>query len=334
MTCSAVMTGRRAPLGALALLLVLMTTMDVSAQQTRSTRDESVDLELQLEPCVAHLEARLREIIAIELRTSARVDEHAARVSFVAQVRCEEDGVVLSVRSEGEDAQTEQYLDAAALRGPDPARTLALSIVELLEPALAEAEARSAADDARDEARRAAAREAAASSPWGLAAALVWRPPFASHPNMGGLRARVLRHVGHRLRVELGAHLERGRRKVALGRVFATSLAVDASLLAVWFVGDVRWATGAGLRVGEVFWRGRPSEPGVTGSRLRSAQLDLFVRGLVDWYLAERWALRVDLELGGAMAGSRAAAVAGEDSTNTSVTGFRAAVAVGVVRAF
>ena len=139
MTCSAVMTGRRAPLGALALLLVLMTTMDVSAQQTRSTRDESVDLELQLEPCVAHLEARLREIIAIELRTSARVDEHAARVSFVAQVRCEEDGVVLSVRSEGEDAQTEQYLDAAALRGPDPARTLALSIVELLEPALAEA---------------------------------------------------------------------------------------------------------------------------------------------------------------------------------------------------
>ena len=34
----------------------------------------------------------------IELRTSARVDEHAARVSFVAQVRCEEDGVVLSVR--------------------------------------------------------------------------------------------------------------------------------------------------------------------------------------------------------------------------------------------
>lgn len=322
-------------MAALALLLVLMTTVDVSAQRARSTPDESVDLELQLEPCVAHLEERLREIIAIELRTSARVDEHAARESFVARVRCVDDGVVLSVRSEGEEAQTEQALGAAALRGPDPARTLALSIVELLEPAIAEAEARHAAEEAEDEARRTQEGDAApGGGPWELAAALVWRPPFTSHPNMGGVRVRALRRLGQRLRVEFGAHVERGRRKVPLGRVFATSLALDASLLAAWLVGNVRWATGAGLRVGETFWRGRSNDPDVTGSRFRSAHLDLFVRGLVDWYVVERWAVRVDLELGGAMAGSRADAVGGEDSTNTSVTGFRAALAVGVVHAF
>jgi hypothetical protein len=131
-----------------------MLSMPTSAQPATSPRGETVDLQITVAPCVAHLEQRLREIIAIELRTSARVDEHAALTRFHAWVRCVRGGVLLEVRSEDGEAEAAQRLSAAAMRGPDPARTLALSLVELLEPALAEAEAESAARAAEAQSRR------------------------------------------------------------------------------------------------------------------------------------------------------------------------------------
>ena len=80
---------------ALAIGFVLMMSRPASAQVPDSPRGDTVDLEINVAPCVAHLETRLREIIAIELRTSARVDEHASRARFHAWVRCVRGGVLL-----------------------------------------------------------------------------------------------------------------------------------------------------------------------------------------------------------------------------------------------
>lgn len=383
------MPSRRARLPSLAIGFVLMLSVPASAQPASSPRGDTVDLQINVAPCVAHLEQRLREIIAIELRTSARVDEHAALTRFHAWVRCVRGGVLLEVRSEDGEAEAAQRLSAAAMRGPDPARTVALSLVELLEPALAEAEAEAAEAAARAaqaraaEARAAEARaaeaaaaEAAAAearaaeaarqaqsadgergedgadvtageaeSPseaparglraWGLAAELAWRLPAASHPHMGGARLHALRVLTERFRVELGGQLERGRRSVSLGRVGVTALALDASLLgSVWSGAAATFALGGGARLGGLFWRGHPNADGIASTRLRSAHLELFARAVVDWYVARRWALRVDLEATGVLVGSRAVVVDNTMSSRVSVSGFRAALALGVVHAF
>jgi sRNA-binding protein len=340
-----------------------MLSMPTSAQPATSPRGETVDLQITVAPCVAHLEQRLREIIAIELRTSARVDEHAALTRFHAWVRCVRGGVLLEVRSEDGEAEAAQRLSAAAMRGPDPARTLALSLVELLEPALAEAEAESAARAAEARAAEARAAEAAreaqeadegedaaaegeTASPepeasarglrtWGLAAELSLRVPMGSQPHMGGVRVRGLRALTDRVRVEFGGQLERGRRRVSLGRVVVTALALDLSvLLSVLNGAAVGLAVGAGARLGGLFWRGQPNADDVTETRLRSAHLELFARAAADWYVARRWALRLDLELGGVLVGSRAVVVDNAASNGVAVSGFRAALALGVVHAF
>jgi sRNA-binding protein len=249
------------------------------------------------------------------------------------------------------------------MRGPDPARTLALSLVELLEPALAEAEAESAARAAEARAAEARAAEAAreaqeadegedaaaegeTASPepeasarglrtWGLAAELSLRVPMGSQPHMGGVRVRGLRALTDRVRVEFGGQLERGRRRVSLGRVVVTALALDLSvLLSVLNGAAVGLAVGAGARLGGLFWRGQPNADDVTETRLRSAHLELFARAAADWYVARRWALRLDLELGGVLVGSRAVVVDNAASNGVAVSGFRAALALGVVHAF
>lgn len=348
------------------------------AQTPNSPAGETVDLQITVAPCVAHLEQRLREIIAIELRTSARVDEHAALTRFHAWVRCVRGGVLLEVRSEDGEAEAAQRLSAAAMRGPDPARTVALSLVELLEPALAEAEAEAeaaaqAAEARAAEARAAAARaaaeaqanetetdvteevdgsegepdaedESASAQPasavhglrtWGIAAELAWRPPFGDHPHMGGLRIRGLRALTDRVRLEFGGQLERGGRHVRLGRVVVSSLALDASVLVSAFRSyTVNVSVGAGARFGGLFWRGRANADDIEATRMRSPHVDLFARAVADWYVVSRWGLRVDLELGGVLVGSRAAAVDNADRRSVAVSGFRAALALGVVHAF
>lgn len=347
-----------------------------SAQAPNSPAGETVDLQITVAPCVAHLEQRLREIIAIELRTSARVDEHAALTRFHAWVRCVRGGVLLEVRSEDGEAEAAQRLSAAVMRGPDPARTVALSLVELLEPALAEAEAEAAAQAAEAraaEARAAAARaaaeaqanetetdvseevdgsegepdaedESASAQPasavhglrtWGIGAELAWRPPFGDHPHMGGLRIRGLRALTDRIRLEFGAQLERGGRHVRLGRVVVSSLALDASVLVSAFRSyTVNVSVGAGARFGGLFWRGRANADDIEATRMRSPHMDVFARAVADWYVVSRWALRLDLELGGVLVGSRAAAVDNAERARVAVSGFRAALALGVVHAF
>jgi hypothetical protein len=328
------MKARRALLGPLAAALALTTPVAASAQRAGAAGDDTVDLVLSLDPCVRHLEARLRDLIDIELRTSAHVDEHAGSERFHARVRCVPGGVLLEVSFEGGDAQAAQALDASLLRGADPARALALSLVELLEPAIAEAEARRATRTSSEDAARSDVSASAAFQTWGFAASVVWRAPIGDHPQTGALRLTTLRALHDLLRVEFGAQVEHGGRRLSLGRVVVTSLAVDVSLLATWARNAVLWAVGGGARVGALLWRGRPNDDTVEGSRLRSAHVDLFVRGVADWYLARRWALRCDLEFGGAVVGSRAAAVANAESTRTAVAGFRGAIALGVVHAF
>ncbi|MCA9532880.1 MAG: hypothetical protein KC593_04345 [Myxococcales bacterium] len=349
------MTSRRAPLGLLAIGLALMTSVPAVAQRSHASSEDTVDLQLSLGPCVARFEQRLREIIRIELRTSARVDERAVRYHFLARVRCVEGGVLLTVQSAGGGSEAEQFLRHEALRGPDPARTLALSIVELLEPAVLEAEAAASADaelaqpdgtTGEDDttvledpgahpdggAAGAGAREGGR---WGLAAMLSWRPSFGRHPHAGGVSLRGVRSFGPHLRVEFGGQLERGGRRVSLGRVVLHALTVDASVLTP-LVSRTRvvLAVGAGARAGGVFFRGRPSAADVVASRFRSLQVELFARGVVDWYVAERWALRGDLEVGGALAGGRANAVENDTSTAVSTSGLRVALALGVMHAF
>jgi len=122
---------------------------------------------------------------------------------------------------------------------------------------------------------------------------------------------------------------------VSLGRVVVTSLALDVSVLLSVLSGAVAGlAVGAGARLGGLFWRGQPSADDIEATRLRSAHVDLFARVVADWYVARRWALRVDLELGGVLAGSRALAADNAASTGVAVSGFRAALALGVVHAF
>ena len=350
------MPSRRAPLASLVIGSLLMLSMPASAQSASSPRGETVDLQITVAPCVAHLEQRLREIIAIELRTTARVDEHAALTRFHAWVRCVSGGVLLEVRSEDGEAEAAQRLSAAAMRGPDPARTIALSLVELLEPALTEAEAEAEAAGRAAAARAAEARAAEAAREaqregtgeaestdseahglrtWGLAAELAWRLPSASHPHMGGVRVRGLRALTERVRVEFGGQLERGRQRVSLGRVAVTALALDSSVLvSVVSGGAATFALGGGGRLGGLFWRGYPNADDVASTRLRSAHLELFARAVVDWHMAHRWALRVDLEATGVLVGSRAVVVDNAESRGVAVSGFRAALALGVVHAF
>ncbi|MBK8592412.1 MAG: hypothetical protein IPN77_25515 [Sandaracinaceae bacterium] len=358
MTPPPVMPSRRAPLASLVIGSLLMLSMPASAQPASSPRGETVDLQITVAPCVAHLEQRLREIIAIELRTTARVDEHAALTRFHAWVRCVSGGVLLEVRSEDGEAEAAQRLSAAAMRGPDPARTIALSLVELLEPALTEAEAeaeaagRAAAARAAEARAAEAAREAQregtgdlestdpeATAPGlrtrGLAVELAWRLPSATHPHMGGVRVRGLRALTERVRVEFGGQLERGRQRVSLGRVAVTALALDSSVLvSVVSGGAATFALGGGGRLGGLFWRGYPNADDVASTRLRSAHLELFARAVVDWHMAHRWALRVDLEATGVLVGSRAVVVDNAVSRGVTVSGFRAALALGVVHAF
>jgi hypothetical protein len=63
---------------------------------------------------------------------------------------------------------------------------------------------------------------------------------------MGGVRVRGLRALTDRVRVEFGGQLERGRRRVSLGRVAVTALALDLSVLLSVVngaaVGRSRWA--------------------------------------------------------------------------------------------
>jgi hypothetical protein len=152
---------------------------------------------------------------------------------------------------------------------------------------------------------------------------------------MGGVRVRGLRALTDRVRVEFGGQLERGRRRVSLGRVVVTALALDLSvLLSVLNGAAVGLAVGAGARLGGLFWRGQPNADDVTETRLRSAHLELFARAAADWYVARRWALRLDLELGGVLVGSRAVVVDNAASNGVAVSGFRAALALGVVHAF
>ncbi len=152
---------------------------------------------------------------------------------------------------------------------------------------------------------------------------------------MGGVRVRGLRALTRRVRLEFGGQLERGGRHVRLGRAVVTSFALDVSALgSLWQSSAVDLAVGGGTRVGGLFWRGKPNADDVEATRLRSPHVDLFARAVASWFVVDRWALRVDLELGGVLVGSRAEAVDNTDSTSVAVSGFRAALALGVVHAF
>ena len=83
------MPSRRAPLASLVIGSLLMLSMPASAQPASSPRGETVDLQITVAPCVAHLEQRLREIIAIELRTThSFYDYHAKYIANDTQYLC------------------------------------------------------------------------------------------------------------------------------------------------------------------------------------------------------------------------------------------------------
>lgn len=282
-----------------ALFLIVLLIWSASSSHARASGPTS--LELVVAPCLRSIEDDLRAIVAIELATTARIDDETRDATLRATITCRGDAVRIEVLRVDTGEVREERVAMPSRNTPPAARTIALLLSELVavlwpiepEPPVP-------------------LPPAPITDPLRLDAVLDLRFGAADGPWMSGARVGVQHALRESLRLTSGVEWLMGARGTSLGRVGASSLTIDAAPgFGLRHGRDDRSWVGldVGLRFGAMFWRGHANEGDVTAGRVVKPTLGAFGRAVYEPALTPRLSLRLALELAVVLVGSTATAI-------------------------